>query len=388
MGTDPALVIFSALYPPHAGGVEMYTQSLARALVRSGRRTIVVTMALGADSGWSEESDIEVLRLPCRPLLGGRYPVPHRDESYRKSWSWLESQAVCGVVVNTRFYLLSCDGLRFAKNHHVVPVLIEHGSAHLTMGSPVLDAGVQFVEHTLTVRCKRFPADYYAVSAKASAWLCHFGIASCGELSNAIDADEFCQCASSRDFRAELDLDEHDLLVAFVGRLVKEKGIESLAEACSAARANGCLVSVVAAGTGPLEDALRNGSEKGFYCVGGLERPDVAALLRQADVLCLPSRSEGFATALLESAACGTAFIATDVGGARELASDPSHGTIIPDAEPNTVMEALMHAARHRGELASQGAKLARVVREERTWDATAADVIAACERANGGALR
>ena len=143
MGTDPALVIFSALYPPHAGGVEMYTQSLARALVRSGRRTIVVTMALGADSGWSEESDIEVLRLPCRPLLGGRYPVPHRDESYRKSWSWLESQAVCGVVVNTRFYLLSCDGLRFAKNHHVVPVLIEHGSAHLTMGSPVLDAGVQ-----------------------------------------------------------------------------------------------------------------------------------------------------------------------------------------------------------------------------------------------------
>ena len=181
----------------------MYTQSLARALVRSGRRTIVVTMALGADSGWSEESDIEVLRLPCRPLLGGRYPVPHRDESYRKSWSWLESQAVCGVVVNTRFYLLSCDGLRFAKDHHVTPVLIEHGSAHLTMGNPVLDAGVQLVEHALTARCKRFPADYYAVSAKASAWLSHFGIASCGELSNAIDADEFCQCASNRDFRAE-----------------------------------------------------------------------------------------------------------------------------------------------------------------------------------------
>ena len=388
MGTDPALVIFSALYPPHAGGVEMYTQSLARALVRSGRRTIVVTMALGADSGWSEESGVEVLRLPCRPLLGGRYPVPRRDESYRKSWSWLESQAVCGVVVNTRFYLLSYDGLRFAQGHHVTPVLIEHGSAHLTMGSPVLDAGVQLVEHALTARCKRLPADYYTVSAKASAWLSHFGIASCGELSNAIDADEFCQCASSRDFRAELGLDERDLLVAFVGRLVKEKGIESLAEACFAARINGCPVSVIAAGTGPLEDALRDGSKKGFYCVGGLERPDVAALLQQADVLCLPSRSEGFATALLESAACGTAFIATDVGGARELATDPSHGTIIPDAEPNTVTEALMHAARHRDELVSQGAKLARVVREERTWDATAANVIAACERANGGALR
>ena len=382
MGTNPALVVFSALYPPHAGGVETYVQSLSRALVRRGRRVVAVTMALGANPGLTDESGVEVLRLPCRPLLGGRYPVPHRDASYRAGWRWLAEQAICGVVVNTRFYLLSHDGLRFAHERHVRPVLIEHGSAHLTMGSPILDAGVRLVEHALTARCKRFPADCYAVSRKASAWLEHFGIPSRGELSNAIDADEFCALASGRDFRAELGVDEGDLLVAVVGRLVKEKGVESLAEACRKAREGGSPVSVVMAGTGPLESTLRE-REEGVHCAGGLARPDVAALLRQADVLCLPSRSEGFATALLEAAACGTPFIATDVGGARELAPDPSCGTVLPDASPRTVASALVRAERHRSELRTQGTKLARLVRKERTWDATALRVLAACKRAN-----
>ena len=112
MGTDPALVIFSALYPPHAGGVEMYTQSLARALVRSGRRTIVVTMALGADSGWSEESGVEVLRLPCRPLLGGRYPAATNRTVKAGAGSKARQSAGLSSTRGSTFYRTTACALR------------------------------------------------------------------------------------------------------------------------------------------------------------------------------------------------------------------------------------------------------------------------------------
>lgn len=379
----PVILLFSALYPPHAGGVETYVQSLARTLVHAGLRAVVVTMAVEAPAGISQEDGVDVVRLPCRELLGGRYPIPRLNAESHACWDWLSRLQPRGIVVNARFYLLSREGLRFAQKQGVRPVLIEHGSAHLTMGSSLLDTAVQAVEHALSAQCRRFPVDCYAVSAKASAWLGHFGMESLGELTNAIDADAFCASASERDFRTELGLDNSELMVAFVGRLVREKGVENLAQACREARHAGRHITVVAAGGGPLKDALSAFDADGFRCVGGLSRPDVAALLSQADVLFLPSRSEGFATAFLEAAACGTPFVATDVGGARELAPDESYSTILPDAAPETLAAALAQADDDRNRLAGQGARLAQRVREQCAWDVTARRVITACERAN-----
>ncbi len=73
----------------------------------------------------------------------------------------------------------------------------------------------------------------YAVSKKASAWLSHFGIASAGELPNAIDADQYAANASQRDFRAELRIPADALLVASAGRLIPEKGGTAACSSCA-----------------------------------------------------------------------------------------------------------------------------------------------------------
>ena len=53
---------------------------------------------------------------------------------------------------------------------------------------------------TLAPACQMCIRDrYYAVSKKASAWLEHFGIASAGELPNAIDADTYAAEMCIRD---------------------------------------------------------------------------------------------------------------------------------------------------------------------------------------------
>ena len=377
----PCVCIFSALYPPAVGGVETYTANLAKALRDLGYRVIVATLNSQGLAARESADGIDVVRFPCRALLGGRYPIARKNSEHRKLQSWLRSQAVDYIIVNTRFYLHSQSGLSFARSQGIAPVLIEHGSAHLTMGSPLVDKGVEFVEHLLTAAGKRFDASYYAVSKKASRWLGHFGLVSNGELYNSIDADTYLKQASERSFRDELDIPETDLIAAFVGRLVPEKGVQAIAEAARMLGADGG-VTFILAGDGPLFDEMEKHSSKKLHLLGKLSPPDVSALLAQADLFCLPSRSEGFATSLLEAAACYTPSIVTDVGGVDELIPDARFGPVIENAEPRTVAEAVHQAAEHREALAAQGACVGKLVRTEFSWKKTAERAIEACKAA------
>ena len=365
---------------------------------------------------------VEVVRLPCKPLLGGRYPVPRKNAEFRALWRWLESQRINYVVVNTRFYLLSQMGMELAQSKGIQPVVIEHGSAHLTMGSPLLDCAVQAVEHSLTRKVASYPASFYGVSQRACAWLHHFGITASGVLPNAIDADEFATLARTcpRNFRQELGLPDDAVVLAFIGRLVPEKGIMPLVEAVQHLKTDRP-VALLVAGDGPLAQQLaqrpptplapsRQGAlqenaqwaqQKGpqdgpkahgsisaelggtpspegpsdasrIVLLGALERRQVAALLAQADLLCLPSRSEGFATVLLEAAAVGTPALATPVGGTDELIPSPEFGIVIPDNRPETIAKALEKALSQPEALAAVGRNAAKRVREHFSWRATA----------------
>lgn len=376
------ICIFSALYEPHVGGVETYTKGIANALVKKGHRVIVVTN--NTDNALEQESakGIEIVRLPCSPLLNGRFPLSKKHASGDALWKWLDSQAVDHVVVNTRFYPLSILGLKFARKKGIEPVLIEHGSAHLTLGNPALDIPLNIVEHTMTMLAKHSKPRCFAVSQKASEWLSHFGISSCGEITNAIGADEYLSQASSRDFRAEFNIPNDALLIASAGRFVPEKGVMQLAEAIShlTERHSSEHPSIVAvmAGDGPLLPKVKALACPNVITPGMLNKSDLAALLKQSDYFCLPSRSEGFSTALLEAAACGTAPIATDVGGMKEIAPSNEYGIMLPSMSSNDIATALSKAVSDPEGATERGSKVAKRVRNHFTWDTSANALLAA----------
>lgn len=372
--------IFSSLYRPSMGGVETYTAQLAKALVTKGNRVTVIACNTAGLPAFCREDDIEVVRLPCRPLLSGRYPIPRRNHACRSLWDNLGGRNFDFIIVNTRFYPLSVDALTFSQRRGIVPIVIEHGSAHLTLGNAALDKGVEFVEHALTTRCKKHPAVYYAVSKKSSAWLSHFGITSHGELPNSIDADVYRNSASDRNWKRELGVSPDDLLIAFVGRLVPEKGIMESIAALKTLEGNGVVAAF--AGDGPLRGSLNDNRSPSIHPLGRLSQADTAALLSQADALCLPSRSEGFATTLLEAAACGTPALVTDVGGVDELIPDARFGTVLPNARPETIVDALRRAKQHQDQLKEQGENCRVRTQELYSWNATAEKVIEACRAA------
>ncbi len=376
-----AIAIFTAQYLPHQGGVETFTFNLSKALAAEGNTVSIVTLSPDAAAPTTEvaQERVRVIRIPAAGYLGGRLPVAKRKSDV---FAALEHEHVDSVVVNTRFYPHSLDAARFAAQRGIRPVVIDHGSSHLTVGNPVLDPAVSRYEHFATSRLKRFDADYYGISVRSAQWLEHFGIHSEGVIHNAIDAVAFRSAASSRfETRETTDGPEEPrrkrTRVAFVGRLVPEKGVESLVEAARSVPNADFLI----AGDGPLANRLRENPPRNVMLMGPLPPSDIASLLLSADIFCLPSRSEGFATVLLEAAACSSYVISSDVGGAREVTADGQYGTIMPSRTPDAIADAIK-ASIGDEQLQEKAEKARERVIAKFSWASTAQATIDACEHA------
>lgn len=72
--------------------------------------------------------------------------------------------------------------------------------------------------------------------------------------------------------------------------------------------------------------------------------PELASLLRAADVVVQGSREEGLGFAVLEALACGTAVVASAVGGLRETILDGRTGWSCPPGEAGAMAVAIAHA--------------------------------------------
>ena len=370
------IAIFSAQYPPHMGGIENFTQNLARALGNRGHAVTVVTNdtnSIGA--GWACEDGFDVLRLPCVPLVDGRLPLPKPSAVRRELLKELSAREFDGVLVNARFYPHSLLGMKIARARGLAPLVLDHGSAYLSFSNPLLDPCVRIYEHVMTALGKRYKPRYFGISHKSVEWLRTFGIETEGVISNSIDAAEFRECASRRDFRAELELDKDDFLVAFVGRLIPEKGISAIIEASRTSELSNRHVVFALAGDGPLADEVKAAEGPNLCWMGRLGKDDVSALLQQSDALCLPSRSEGFSTTLLEAGACGCPAVVTDIGGARELIPDEHYGTIIKSMAASSIIAAIVHLADDPLLLMEQRRDCQSLVEKNYSWNSTAESV-------------
>ena len=369
--------IFSAQYLPHVGGVETFTAHLAHQLVLGGDGVCVVTSARDdAPEVETQEDGVRIVRLPSMQLMGGRLPLSRHGSRERSLLSAVSGLGVDRVLVNTRFYGTSVTGLRFARDIHVPAVLLDHGSAWLTFGrGEALDAAAHAWERRMTAKDVSLGATFAGISEKSAAWLATFGIKTSLVIPNAIDGAAFRGESSGRDFRFELGIPEDKTLVAFVGRLAPEKGPERL---LAAMELLGERCACVLAGEGTLRPQLERGLSANAHLVGNLGHADLSALLSQADVFCLPTRSEGFCTSLLEAGAWGVPCVVPDVGGAREVLchDGKTFGLIAPDREPATMADGI------RQVVAAWTSEQARELRAHVERDLSWPQTVRALERA------
>ena len=115
--------------------------------------------------------------------------------------------------------------------------------------------------------------------------------------------------------------------IIYVGRLSKEKGILEL---LLIAKELPSEINLVIVGNGPEDNAVKTASkQENIHYLGYLPPEKTIPLVRGSEILIQPSLVEGISSSVLESMACKTAIIATNVGGNKEILSDNDTGILV-----------------------------------------------------------
>lgn len=371
------LCYFSAQYLPTVGGVERYTFNLAKRAVAAGHQAIVVTSALpGLPQRETDENGIRVYRLPTWPVMQGRFPVC-RPFSPLMGEIWAEQPDFC--VIQTKMYAQSVWAAIAAGRRGIPTIVIDHSTGYMPMGDGLPGLCGRLYEQLACALIKTHHPAFYGVSAAVCRWLKQgFAIDAAGCLPNAVDPEELAALPAGKDWRQTLGLAPGTRLVAYVGRLIPEKGAAALAEAVR--RIPGA--ALAAAGDGPLREQLRDMGAP-VYPLGNLSHEDTIALLKQADVYCLPTRyAEGFPTTLLEAAACRCPIVCTPTAGTEELLPSGDCGVILPDPDPDTIAAGLRTVLADDARAAAMAQAAYRNLCGRFTWDAVSDQVLALARQA------
>lgn len=146
-----------------------------------------------------------------------------------------------------------------------------------------------------------------------------------------------------------------DLLsdITFVGRLLPNKGIDTIIEAVKYAKdVYGIEISASIVGIGPEEIELKKlvvelGLKKQIKFLGYVDDSELPHLYSSSRICVFPSKDkEGVLTTMLEAASCGRPIISTTVGGIPEFLKNEHNGLLVPPSDVKKLGEAVYRLLR------------------------------------------
>ncbi len=180
--------------------------------------------------------------------------------------------------------------------------------------------------------------------------------------------------------RAKLGVPDDAVVVGFVGRLVKDKGVVELASAWRGLRERHPALHLVLVGPwedqDPVPGSVRSAleSDERVHIVGFTR--ETAALYAAMDIVTLPTYREGFPNVPLEAAAMGLPVVATRIPGCVDAVADQLTGTLVPPADAGALEAALERYVTDPTLRAAHGragrARVESEFRRERIWEAIA----------------
>jgi glycosyltransferase involved in cell wall biosynthesis len=160
------------------------------------------------------------------------------------------------------------------------------------------------------------------------------------------------------------------LRMAYVGRMLEDKGVRPLIEAHRLLRRRGVEIELLLAGepdpenpTSITQSELEAwDTEPGITWLGHVE--NIEDVWAQAHISVLLSRREGLPKSLLEAAAFQRAMVATDVPGCREIAIQGETALLVPTDDAGAAADAVARLANDEGQRLAYAAHARRLVVE------------------------
>ena len=313
------LMILESQYPsPAGGGAEAQVRTLARGLRARGHRVTVLT-PLGKQEHRRPIDRVEgvpVYRLsyPHVPLLGSLVLWLRLA-----GFLWSRRARYDAWHVHIAHYMGAVASALGGWWHQPV-ILKVSGWWELEKG--VLSDAAS-ISQRIAFHCMRRATAWQAISSRIAAALADKGVPlqAIIAIPNAVDTTRF-----QRRHSAVTPVGRRFL---FVGRLVPEKGLDTLLRAFATATSADPLATLQLVGSGPLAEPLAIlarslGIEDRIEFSG--HRDDVAGALGGADIGVLPSRIEGLSNTLLECMSSGMPVVATRISGNEDFVRPGDNG--------------------------------------------------------------
>ena len=340
MATDRlhVLMVLESEYPAvGGGGAEAQVRTLASGLRGRRQRVTIITPMLPI--GPQEK----ISRVDGTPVCRLRYP--------RLRWIggpllWL--QLALFLLRRRRRY----DAWHVHIAHHMGAVCALLGP---WLGVPVLvkvsgwwefERGILAQKSSLLVRlanrCLLRASNWQAISHRIANALSRKGVppTRIAAIPNAVDSRRFIGITRSG---------SDGLRFLFLGRIVHEKGLDTLLDAFADARRGGVQASLRLVGSGDLRESLQARAAalglNGDVVFDG-QRSDIERVFADADFAVLPSRVEGLSNTLLECMAAGLPVIASRVSGSEDLIRSGDNGWLFRPEDRRGLAECLADAAR------------------------------------------
>jgi len=205
---------------------------------------------------------------------------------------------------------------------------------------------------------------------------------------NGVDAAKFVvpefSDAEKAAFRAKYAAPE-EKIVFFVGRMVREKGVQILIESLPKIRWGYHDTKLVIAGGGH-RDHLVNlaaylGMERHVYFAGFIPDAELLKLYSVIDIACYPSLYEPFGIVALEAMAAKVPVVVSDAGGLPEVVLNGITGTTTYAGNPNSLADGILSLLHQPDRARAMSAAAYERLDADFNWDKLAAQTIEVYDR-------
>lgn len=172
--------------------------------------------------------------------------------------------------------------------------------------------------------------------------------------SNGVDLSRFASSSSLdqrvRKLRRRLSIQDNEVTIVFVGRMVRDKGVPELVQAFERVQGEFPLARLVFAGPNESSNGV---SLQTWDAINGNvninwlgETTDTPAVFALADIVALPTHREGFPNVALEAAAAGRPLVVSNATGAIDSVDPGVTGLLFETGSVDEIVHALLRYLR------------------------------------------
>ncbi len=385
--TPLRLALFTDTYPPQLNGVSRTLERLVRAVnARGGTARVYTTTDPGMQPG---ERDDGLWRRPSIPFWAYpqlRITAPILGRAYRDLGRWQPTLIHAATPFGMGLAGRSCAralGVPLVTSYHTS---FNEYAKFYHLGA-LSKPGWAFIRwfHNGGERT-------YVPTRAVLEELRSLGFERLALWGRGVEPHRFNPDFRSLAWRARLGADDDTVVVAYVGRLAAEKGLDTAVAAMHRVSAGpfgsavrgGRRVVFALAGDGPYAAHCRRVAPPPptTQFVGRLEGRALSEFYASADLFVFPSATDTFGNVLLEAMASGVPVIGADAGPTREILAHGG-GITVPRGDPEALAAAIETlAADPAGRVAIGAAGVAYAA--SRSWDRIFDDLLADYRRVIG----